>query len=280
MKTILLTILVLIGAVLQLISIWTVKKIVNNIPIMKNHWRVLGLFLIFFLLGYLTFAITLWTGHEYISGDTITSVIFFFGACFVLIITKMTKKSIKTLQEYTELQKDVITDPLMSIYNRRFIDKQIEHEFNLALRNKTIFSIALIDVDHFKSINDTYGHHIGDIVLKRLAKIFLESVRKSDFVGRYGGEEIILILPNTDKDGAFFLAEKMRALIEKTPIIKGDEKCRGKDLYCTISVGISGFCKERHKDYRAIINDADAAMYNAKCSGRNKVSLACQTELP
>ncbi|MCX8028095.1 MAG: GGDEF domain-containing protein [Thermodesulfovibrionales bacterium] len=276
MNTLLLILLVLIGAVIQLISIFIVKDIVKYIPVMKNYWRILGIFLVFFFFGYISYAITLWTGHEFISGDTITSVIFFLGACFVIMVTYMAKNSIKTLQEYIELQKDVITDPLTGIFNRRFIDKQIEHEFNLAMRNNSLFSIVLIDVDHFKKINDTYGHHIGDMVLKRIANILVENVRKSDFVGRFGGEEIVLILPDTDTEGAICLSEKIRSIIAEHPIIKGDEKCGGKDLFCTISMGVATFCKDKHKEYKDLILDADVAMYNAKSSGRNRVCSSCK----
>lgn len=271
----LLTILVLTGALIHLISLFFVKKIVSSIPVKVKEWKFLGLCILVFFFGYLVFAVTLWTGHDFISGDVITSFIFFLGACFVLLVTYIGRDSIRAMQELVELQKDVVTDPLMGIYNRRFIDRQIEHEFNLSCRHSIPFSIALLDVDHFKSINDTYGHHTGDLVLKRIAEILSNSLRKSDFVGRFGGEEILIILPGTNREGALNLAEKLREKIASKPIINTGEHCFGQDLYCTVSIGVATFDCKRHKHFKDLINDADVAMYEAKCSGRNKVCQAC-----
>lgn len=275
MGTTILILLVLAGALIQVISLFIVRNIVKTIPIKKNEWKILGICVMFFFFGYIAYAVTLWTGHDFISGDTITSIIFFLGACFVLLVTYMSRDSITALQELTNLQKDVITDPLMGIYNRRFLDRQIEHEFNISCRHNIPFSIALIDVDHFKSFNDNYGHHIGDLVLKRLAEILKHNLRRSDYVGRFGGEEILIILPGTNKDGAMMLTEKLREIIASSPLIKAQEVCFDKDLFCTVSIGVATFDFTKHKHFKDLINDADVAMYEAKCAGRNRVCQAC-----
>lgn len=272
MKTISLTILVLMGASIHLISMFVVKRIVQDMPIKKRAWKILGLCI--FFLGYLAFTVSLWTGHDFISGDTITSIIFFMGACFVLIVSKISRDSIRALQELETLQRDVITDPLMGIYNRRFLDRQIEHEFNISCRHGIPFSVALIDVDHFKNFNDTYGHHIGDLVLKRIGERLKETLRRSDYVGRFGGEEILVILPGTNKEGALKLSEKLREVIAASALIKADETCSKEDLFCTVSIGVATFDCNRHKNFKDLINDADLAMYEAKCAGRNRV---CQS---
>lgn len=274
MEKIILTILVLSGAVIQLLSMFIVKGIVETIPVKKNEWKTLGICIMIFFLGYIAYAISLWTGHDFISGDSITSIIFFLGACFVLLVAVMSRDSINALQELDTLQRDVVTDPLMGIYNRRFLDRQIEHEFNISCRHENPFSLALIDVDHFKGFNDNYGHHIGDLVLKRVAEILKNNIRRSDYVGRFGGEEILVIIPNTNKEGALRLSEKIREVISSSPIISAAESCCRNDLYCTVSIGVASFDSSRHKTFKDLINDADVAMYEAKCAGRNRV---CQS---
>ncbi len=275
MKVLILTALVLAGAFIQLFSLYIVNKIVKTIPVKKNEWKILGICVLFFFFGYIVYAVSLWTGYDFISGDTITSVIFFLGACFVLLVTYMSKDSINALQELSNLQKDVITDPLMDIYNRRFLDRQIEHEFNRSCRHNIPFSLALIDVDHFKNFNDNYGHHIGDLVLKGLAKVLKHNLRRSDYVGRFGGEEILIILPGTNKEGALMLTEKLREIIASSPIVKSEEVCFQKDLFCTVSIGVATFDCEKHRHFKDLINDADVAMYEAKCAGRNRVRQSC-----
>ncbi len=134
--------------------------------------------------------------------------------------------------------------------------------------------MALIDVDHFKGFNDNYGHHIGDLVLKRMAERLRAALRKSDYVGRFGGEEILVILPGTNKEGAIKLSEKLREIIAESPLIKAEECCSKQDLFCTVSIGVATFDCVRHKHFKDLINDADLAMYEAKCAGRNRV---CQS---
>lgn len=270
-STIILTVLVAIGAVIQLISLFIIKRLVNTLTIKQNHWKALGIAVMFFFVGYIVYGITLWTGHDFISADVITSVIFFLGAIFVLVVCTMSHDTIKLLQELVELKQEVVTDALMQIYNRRFLDTQIEHEFTRAIRYGLKFSVAIIDVDYFKKINDTHGHHIGDLVLKRLGRLLRDNIRKSDYVGRYGGEEIMLILPETNEDGAYILSEKLRGIVQTTPVVYSNEICFDHDLYCTVSIGVACFNSQRHKHFKDLLRDADNALYKAKSSGRNKV---------
>ncbi|RMD46315.1 MAG: GGDEF domain-containing protein [Aquificota bacterium] len=138
--------------------------------------------------------------------------------------------------------------------------KLLEMEVERAKRYKKHFAVILFDIDNFKNINDTYGHQKGDEVLKKVAKIFKENLRKTDHFGRFGGEEFIIIVPElTDKD-AYLLAEKLRKLLENTRFDHIDK--------VTASFGISQF--EEGKSITQLLKEADSALYTAKRTGKNK----------
>jgi len=154
-------------------------------------------------------------------------------------------------------------DPLTDLYNRRYFTKISENIFNLAKRNSSKFSILMLDIDNFKNINDTYGHKIGDDVIVALANILKQHSRSSDIVCRFGGEEFILLLPDTNKEGAFVIAQKIRRLVEELKIIKR--------ISFTVSVGVSELDLENDKNIEDVIKRADDALYAAKNSGKNRV---------
>lgn len=159
-------------------------------------------------------------------------------------------------------------DQLTGIYNRRALEdalsKVAKHQVN---RDQRSFSILLMDVDKFKSINDTYGHEAGDQALKTMALQTGKIIRSHDIFGRYGGEEFLLILPETDIDNATALAERIRAGIESTPVILPDSE---EKLNITVSIGcISSGPPPAKIDL--MLRAADKAMYAAKHSGRNRV---------
>jgi polar amino acid transport system substrate-binding protein len=146
-------------------------------------------------------------------------------------------------------------DALTGIYNRGSIESILKK-----LLRKEDGSILFFDIDHFKKINDTYGHEKGDFVLKKLAKIIKDHIRESDIFGRWGGEEFVLILPNTPYEKALIVAEKIRKIVESSDF-------DGIDV--TISVGVSEFRKG--DSVKSVVKKADLAMYKAKEDGRNRV---------
>jgi diguanylate cyclase (GGDEF)-like protein len=160
-----------------------------------------------------------------------------------------------------------IRDELTGLYNRRHVRELLEHEKNRSLRGGDIFCLAMLDIDHFKNVNDTYGHHAGDEVLKAVATTIKTTMRITEFCGRYGGEEFLIILPQTDIKGAFIGAERVRTNIENTlfPDI-------GPDFKITVSIGLSEYKME--KDIDDVIAHADEALYRAKKGGRNRVEFA------
>ena len=157
------------------------------------------------------------------------------------------------------------TDELTGLYNRRHFDRLLAGEHQRTTRYKTPLSIALVDVDHFKDVNDTYGHQMGDEVLRNMGSLIKSAVRTTDLAARYGGEEICVILPHTPLTGALELAERLRLLTEEATHTLGEHTIRK-----TISVGVS--CSSAGAESAAeLLKRADEALYAAKRSGRNRV---------
>ncbi len=164
-----------------------------------------------------------------------------------------------------DIEKKAIYDALTDCYNKKEIEEFVKKFlFNYLRYKKDYFTIMILDIDHFKKINDTYGHLAGDYVLKELAKIIKNVIRKSDICGRFGGEEFVIILPNTKISGAMKLAERLRKEIENHPFTFGE-----KQIKVTVSIGITSV--GINDSYESLLSRADEALYEAKKKGRNKV---------
>ena len=166
-----------------------------------------------------------------------------------------------------ELRIQASTDALTGVMTRRAFNEQADREIARASRYGTPLSCALIDADHFKSINDTYGHGIGDLALKHLASICSKELRASDCIGRLGGEEFAIILPETGRRTAMEVAERLRAIIAATPFEVGG----GRTIRLTASIGVAEY-SESIKTFDGLLSNADFAMYDAKSAGRNRVA--------
>lgn len=166
-----------------------------------------------------------------------------------------------------QLKYLAMTDELTSLTNRRSFFLQGEKEVKRTQRSNTPLSLLMLDVDGFKSINDRYGHEVGDLILQRIGKILVANVREIDMVSRMGGEEFSILLPDTKAEEAVILAERLRAAVEQArfPYIDHTTKV-------TMSIGVSTF-QEGNTDLDSMLRNADAAMYQAKNEGRNKVVL-------
>ncbi len=163
------------------------------------------------------------------------------------------------------LEKTARTDPLTQLPNRRDLEEKLQHETARADRNKRAFSIALADIDFFKKVNDVYGHDAGDHVLVEIAKLLRKNSRKQDVVCRWGGEEFLILLPETPISGAKVWAEKVRSAIEAFTTTHNREEIR-----VTMSLGISVY-KDASKTLKEVIKEADECLYKAKNQGRNLV---------
>lgn len=185
------------------------------------------------------------------------------------IVLQEVKILMKIKWLYSETKYLAITDGLTGLYNRRYFQQSLEREFERAKRQKVNLSLLMVDIDKFKNINDTYGHQFGDKVIAEVSKIVKASLRRTDYVARYGGEEIVAILPDTSLDRAVVPIERLRAMVENTPFMYGD-----KNVKVTISAGIAGFSSDMATE-KELVEHADRALYVAKESGRNRVELFC-----
>jgi diguanylate cyclase (GGDEF)-like protein len=165
-----------------------------------------------------------------------------------------------------ELEELSITDGLTGLRNRRHIMATLEHEVSRAQRTRRPLAVMMLDVDHFKRLNDRFGHQTGDEVLIKVAGVVRSAVRNLDGAGRYGGEEFIVVLPETDRSGARDVAERIRRMVESTIFAQGE-------VTVTLSIGVATFPADGD-DAARVIAAADAALYRAKEGGRNRVEVA------
>ncbi|MGD9136837.1 MAG: GGDEF domain-containing protein [Desulfobacterales bacterium] len=176
-------------------------------------------------------------------------------------------QELKTANE--RLRDLAFKDGLTDLYNHRYFQDSLDHELSRAQRYKKPFSLIMVDLDHFKKINDQYGHPVGDIVLKEVSKTIKKTIRDCDIAARYGGEEFAIILPETELKGVSMVAERLRKSVEALEIEINDD-C----IEATISVGVTSyFISQGQKQKSEIISEADMALYNSKNTGRNKTSV-------
>lgn len=170
-----------------------------------------------------------------------------------------------------EIRQLAMSDGLTGILNRRAFMDRAEQEMASALRNRQPLSLLMFDIDHFKRINDEYGHAAGDTVLIEISRLISQRLRKQDSFGRYGGEEFCVLLPGTDRDGAWTLAEGLREAVASARLAVG-----ANSVSVTISIGIGiceAKCAECKADFASMLNDADRALYQGKVAGRNRAVL-------
>jgi len=173
------------------------------------------------------------------------------------------------MKEYAQMMQQLATvDPLTNAFNRRYFMDHAEMEFKRSLRYLRPFSIVMIDLDHFKKINDTYGHAAGDEVLKSVTQLFIEALRNSDILGRIGGEEFAIILPETNEIKAMEVAERIRAGVNDLTINYNDIK-----IHVSVSMGVSSI-KNNSESLDELLKKADKALYSAKDCGRNVCKLS------
>ncbi len=168
-----------------------------------------------------------------------------------------------------QLYESATRDALTQAYNKRFFDEQLAKDFSHATRHSLQFSLILIDVDHFKQINDVHGHQAGDHVLQRLAACVMGSLRAEDSFCRVGGEEFAVIARDSPRADAIAFAERIRKLVEAATFIYD-----GVHLAVTVSIGVASFVPGRHPDQTALFEEGDRHLYAAKNAGRNRVGTA------
>ena len=185
------------------------------------------------------------------------------------IFAKQISNSLERARLFEEVQSLALTDPLTGLQNRRSTFQVGRIEFSRAQRMKRPFSCMMLDLDHLKKINDQFGHQSGDLILQDFAARCLSSVRDGDLVGRYGGEEIIILLPETDREMAMRVAQRLGAAVADKPFKTWKED----EAFVTVSIGVAAM-DENTPHFEALIARADQALYIAKHKGRNRVAVS------
>lgn len=170
-------------------------------------------------------------------------------------------------ENYLSSLQQSVTDVLTGLYNRRYFESHIRTMLSNSNFAPQTLAVLMLDIDHFKKVNDTYGHQSGDVVIQEVANRLRQSLRLTDLSARYGGEEFVIILPSTDLELAANVAERIRSSVESSPFNIPSEP---KQINCTVSIGVS--CLNTGDDLDALVARADKALYKSKESGRNKVT--------
>lgn len=209
--------------------------------------------------------------YDYLVVGSITAffVSMIVAAILVLLIKEL-RKNERTLNELNRRFFDLsIRDDLTDVYNRRYLYEKLEEEIKRSERYRTVLSLIMLDIDYFRHFNDTHGHQVEDSVLRDVALLLRNNVREQDLVARYGGEEFSIILPETGKQVAGKLAERIRGSLSVQAFHFKETLQSGK---LTISLGVATF-PEDAKSLNALVETADRALYKAKENGRNGVEL-------
>lgn len=267
----LMTIMIFVGAALHVCSLHFIRRLIEELPpgASRNWWKLLSVFVLLFIVGYMGFYLMKQGGH-YSKPEMLVPVIFFFGAVFVLLVCFLAFHTTQELKRIWVLEQENITDPMLGIFNRRCLDRRMNQELLRAKRHDIDLAMMLVDVDHFKKVNDNWGHQIGDQALKHLADVMVRTLRQTDVIARFGGEEFVVLLPHTSSQEAAHLAERLRNSIEFTPLNLVGKHGERQELRITVSIGVT-WLQPDDTEVTQLIERVDQAMYQAKQGGRNRV---------
>jgi len=271
--------LVLAAIVIEFLALRKVRQLVMLLPEgpVRFQWYILTSFIILFILGHGLYLWAFWGTHDTFS-DIVVPSVFFLGACFVLLVIGLSLVTSETIRRLAVFEQESITDPLTGIFNRRYLERRLRDEVARTNRYDIPLSVLLIDIDHFKRVNDIYGHQVGDLVLEGMAQLIAATLRTTDVVARYGGEEIMVIAPNTPLNTATELAERLRKVVETASFeIPAELDLDIMALGVMISIGVASFGGDT-KTVQDLIQNADKALYRAKSEGRNRVVVNRETE--
>jgi diguanylate cyclase (GGDEF)-like protein len=259
-----------LGIILLIAALFPIMEIIHRLPkgALRNRWFLLLGFTVLFLLSYLVFLLAFW--NQFANWvDLIVPGVFFFGACFVWLISSLSLQTAIDIRRIYRLEEESITDSLTGVYNRRYLERRLGEEFSHARQFDSPLSVLMIDVDHFKEINDTAGHFAGDQVIMQLSKMMQTTIRGSDVLVRFGGDEFIIIALNTSVEAAGIFAKKILKYIHSHPLVVHNESNLPIEVKISVSIGVASL-SEDITETNQIIRNADKALYCAKKEGRNR----------
>lgn len=265
--------LIIAGIVILLLSLRPLRQLLIQLPegSLRNYWKMLTGLVGLFITGYAAVELLFWAHFQQLDfHDMFVPVILFSGSVFVWLTCTLSLRTALDLRRMVLLERENITDPLLGIYNKRYLDRRLVEEVARAKRYGQPLSILMVDIDHFKRINDRYGHQAGDLALSYLGNLILDSIRQFDVAARFGGEEILIIAPNTRLQAARELAERLRQTIESHELGLISEANMRIMIRMTVSIGIAGL-DLTDGTAELLIAESDKAMYDAKQQGRNQV---------
>lgn len=251
-----------------------IRRLIARLPegTVRSRWYVMTALIVLFLIGYLGYIAAFWNNHSTVL-DLLVPGVFFFGACFVWLSAALSLQTALDLVRIGLLEKEAITDPLTEVFNRRYLERRLSQEVATARRWSLPLSVFLLDIDHFKEVNDKHGHQAGDQVLAAMGKIIAAELRESDVVARYGGEEFLVIASHTPHAGAIELAERTRKRVESHDfgLPREPGEIRGRTV--TVSIGVASLDATVDSTEK-LVRAADGNLYRAKKEGRNRVVAA------
>jgi len=259
--------LIVAGMALLCASLWPVGGILRSLcpGAVRKAWTCLGAMIVSFAVG---FAAVGWrvSATAPTETDWIIASLLFSGAWFVLGVASLSRQTMLDVVRVATLEREAMVDPLTGLFNRRRLTAHLAAEIARTRRYGRSLSVLLIDIDHFKRVNDGHGHQAGDDVLRAVADALRARVRPSDFVARYGGEEMLVVAPETDARAAAALGERLRLAVESLAVRAVPT---GAAVPVTASIGLASLRAD--DDPFSLVAAADRALYQAKREGRNCV---------
>ena len=267
--------LIIFGTGCLAASLLSLKSILNMLgegPL-RQRWQWLYKLAMLFTVSYPIFA-AIHIGLATTGADVFVGGILALMGLAAVLVARLSAMTTKDLVRIASLERDVMRDPLTGLLNRRYLDSRLDEEIERARRSGLPLSLLMIDLDHFKHINDSYGHIVGDQVLRHVSSLVVSIVRMSDMVVRYGGEEFLVIAPNSALEDATHLGDRLLHHLRNYEVPLPN----GEPLKVTASIGAASL----HDDDNQLnfLRRADVALYDAKGQGRDRLCIAQSEPVP
>jgi len=267
-------VIVVLAAAMLIAALVFVRRLVLVLPpsTLRRRWYLIGVVVFLVICGYVAHAGGAGATETRLS-NLLVPMVFFLGSCIVLVVCVTAVQTAEDVRRIAVLERQSVTDPLTGLYNRRYLEDRLRQEIRRARRYGFPLSVLLVDADHFKQINDTWGHDVGDEALVALASLCASTIRPQEILARYGGEEFVIVVPATATPGAEVLAERLRRLVLDSVLVPSGKRGNSEDVRLTVTIGVASLAGESD-DQRRLLTRADAALYQAKRKGRNQVAVS------